>query len=1135
MRRALAIVIFTCTHAAMAQVPLPAMPGRGYAMHPAVAGDRLVFVSDGDLWTASLAGDLSRPIEAARLTSGTGTESAPVLSPDGTQLAFMADYDGTPEVYVMPVTGGSPRRLTFHPSMERPLAFTADGGAVLYRTDRANALGRDELWSVPATGGPSRPLGFGECSLASVDAATGRIAFTPWSNEHWSWKRYRGGTAPDVWTTDADRASFTRLTKTRENELFPMWLQGRVWFLSDTDGCMNLCSVAADGGDRRAHTKHGAGDLEPRWAKADPGAKGARIVYTRGADVVLFDAIKGSEQVLDVRLVGDRFADRLRTRMPTEGMTGFSLAPGGEVLLLETRGEFLAVPLGKDPGADTPAGIQVPARATSRERDAAWLDETTLVYVTDRGDGFAVVARDLAEPDGPEATLATSDVWPFAPQAATGGGHVLFGDKSGALKLVDVATGAVRELDRSANRAIREYRFSPDGRWVAWVRPLANGNGQVMVGSVAGGDAVAIGDGMTNDSSPRWDPAGAYLFFLSDRHIDPVVDSTDLNFSTQDVTVVCGVPLKAATPPPFTREAEEAGFDLERWAQGGAAGMSESDEGETSEGAEGSDSGGAEKGADGSKPEPADEDEGQADDVAPMEIETAGLGARVFTLPVRPGSFDGFEVAAGALLLGRHPRESVGEEVWPAPPMGTPGTFVERFDVVSGKSMPLSEHPVAAWTMDAEGRRLVTWDGANLSLLPAEGGEADALEVDALRVSVDPRQEWRQIFDDAWRLQRDFFWRSDMGGVDWARVRQAYLPLVDRVGTREELNDLIVQMCSELANSHVYISGGEMFRWPEGVSVGVLGAEVAPREGGWVIERVLPDFGPMGGPENPLAVPFRGVKAGQFVVAVDGREVTAEREIGEWLVGRAGRPVILTIAESPDGANARDVMVRLPQSEAGLRYHEWVEANRRAVAERSGGRLGYIHVPDMDADGITAFTRGFFPQLDRDGLVVDIRNNGGGYVSPVLIERLMRKPWSWSVPRDGRPETNPSKSLVGPFVVLIDQGAGSDGDIFPETVRALKLAPLVGTRTWGGVIGIESDKPFVDGGMSTQPGWGHWTPARGYAMENEGVAPDIEVELSPADRVAGRDPQLERAIAELLPKLPEKRFEPPRPESPNAR
>jgi len=1104
-------------------MPLSAAPDRGYAMHPAIAGDRMVFVADGDLWTASLEGDHSKPIPAVRLTSGTGIETAPVLSPDGATLAFLADYDGTPEVYAMPVTGGSPRRLTFHPSMERPLAFTQDGGAVIYRSDRANALGRNEFWMVPVAGGPSRPLGLGEGSLASVDPATGRMAFTPWSNESWSWKRYRGGGAPDVWVADAERRSFARLSDTPENELFPMWLQGRVWFLSDADSRMNLWSMAADGTDRVQHTWHRAGDLEPRWAKADPGLNGSRIVYTRGADVVLFDANGGGERVLDIRLAGDRFADRQRSRVPTDGMTSFSLSPGGEKLLLETRGEFMVLPIGKERGKAAPVGIQVPSRASTRERDASWLDEKRIVYVTDRGDGFALVTRNLSEPDAAETTLAMSDVWMFRPEAARGGRHVAFADMTGVLRLIDVSTGAVTEVDRSPIRAIREYRFSPDGRWIAWVRPLANSHGQIALRSVEGRDTAVIGDGTTNDGRPAWDPAGAYLYFLSDRHIDPMMDSLDLNFATHDVTMVCAVPLRASTPPPFAAEARDAGMKLSQWASGERSGWMESD----AESAQDSDATAKEGSQTSDKDEKAHEPS--------IEVDVPGIGARVFTLPVRPGNFDSLEAVPGALLLGRNPREGVSGEAAPGSPPGASGTNVERFDVVTGKSAPLIEAPVSAWTLDARAGLVATWDGQQLSIVPASGGTAEPLDVSTLRVSVDPRQEWRQIFDEAWRLQRDFFWRSDMAGLDWQAVRQTYLPLVDRVGMRQELNDAIAQMSGELSNSHVFIGGGESLRRPEGVAVGVLGADLSPRDGGWMIERVLPDVGPMGGPKSPLAVPFRGVKPGQFIVAVDGSKVRADREFGEWLVGRAGRPVELTIADTADGANARTVRITLPESDSELRYHEWVETNRRLVSERSGGRLGYIHLPDMGAAGITAFMRGFFPQIDRDGLVIDIRNNGGGFVSPVLVERLMRKPWAWFVPRVGSSEPEPQKSLAGPMAVLIDQESASNGDIFAQTVRRLNLAPLIGTRTWGGVVGIEGAKVFVDGGTSTQPGWAYWTPERGYSIENEGVAPDIEVELLPSDRVAGRDPQLERAIAELMPKLASQRFMPPPPGKPSPR
>ncbi len=1141
MGRTLAIAAILCSHLCLADAgapPLPAAPGRGYAMHPAVAGDRLVFVADGDLWTASLAGDLSKPIQAARLTSGTGMETAPVLSPDGSMVAFLADYDGTPEVYAMPTLGGSPRRLTFHPAVERPLAFTADGARVIYRSDRANPLGRDELWSVPVAGGPSKPLGFGEGSLAAVDPETGRIAFTPWSNESWNWKRYRGGTAPDLWLADAEGKTFARLTKTAENELFPMWVQGRVWFLSDADGRMNLCSVAADGSDRKQHTHYGTKDLEPRWAKSDPARGGTRVVCTRGADVVLFDAKDGSERTLDLRLVGDRFLDRLRQRPPAEGLTGFSLAPEASALLLESRGEFLVLPMGTDPGHRALGSFQVPARGTTRERGAAWLSEDRIAYITSQDDGDALVVRDLQDTESGEETLATSEAWMLDPVASPDGTWVAFGDKTGLLKAVNVASGEAVEVDRSVNGVIRDMRFSPDGAWLAWCRPLSNGLGQIVLRNMASGATQVIGNGLTNDGSPRWDPAGAYLYFLSDRHLDPVMDTVDLNFANVDTTTVCAVSLQAGTPPPDAADAEDAGMDLHKWATGrrsgwmhptGGAGQDDDHDGEKD--------GDAEALEDASKATPPQSDDAgdepghSAEDRTPVVVELDGISDRVAVLPIEPGTFGGMEAVPGALVLGRESIHGVNENVWPEPPMGQAGTRLERFDILQGKSMPLSERPIVAWTMDDRATHVASWDGQHLALHGVSGGDAVQLPLEGLSIEVDPRQEWRQMLDEAWRLQRDFFWRADMGGVDWAAARQMYLPIVDRVGTRQELNDLIGQMSGELGNSHVYIGGGEEFRKPEASTIGTLGADVEQAQGGWRIVRVLPDCSAMGGPASPLAAPFRHVKPGEFIVEVDGRPVAPDQDLGALLVGRADRVTMIGLAKDPDGTDARTVQITLPSSEAELRYLDWVETNRRRVAERSGGRLGYLHVPDMDSAGITAFTRGFFPQTDRDGLVVDIRNNGGGYVSPVLVERLMRRPWSYSVPRDGRTETNPSRTMAGPVAVLIDQNAGSDGDIFPQTMREVKVGTLIGTRTWGGVVGIEGDKPFVDGGMATQPGWGHWTPSRGYAVENQGVAPDIEVEITPADRAAGRDPQLEKAIETLQGQLPAKRFAPPRPES----
>jgi tricorn protease len=1114
----LSLALAASALAGAVEPPLPAAPGRGFFMRPAIQGDRLVFVSEGDLWSARLPADLSGPIEAGRLTSGTGTESAPVLSPDGSMVAFEADYDGTPEVYVMPVTGGSPRRLTFHPSMERPLAFTPDGQRVLYRSNRANPLGRNELWTVPVTGGPSEPVGIGEGSLASIDPVSGRMAFNPWSNETASWKRYRGGTAPDVWIASADRTSFTRLTRTPENELFPMWVQGRVWFLSDPDGVMNLWSDRPEGGDRKRHTDFGGGQLDAAWASADPARDGTRIVFTRGADVCLFDAKDGSLRTLDLRLVGDRFADRLRSRAPMDDATSFSLGPDAALLAIESRGEFMVVPLVKGGGEHPSPAMQVPGSGATRERGAAWVEDG-LACVAEDEDGQRLVVLDLENPASSPRELLRSDVWLLDPVGSPGGDWIAVGDKTGLLRAIRVADRKVIEVARSSDGEIRDFRFSPDGRWIAWTHPLPSGMGQVRLRNLETGETASVGEGMTNDHDPRWDPAGAYLYFLSARHIDPVVDELDLDFANIGVTVPCVLPLLASTPPPSVMEAEEAGMDLASWALGGALHGATDDEDHGEAGPE------------------ADEPE--------VTIDTRDMAQRVIDLPVKPGQFDGFEAIRGGVILGRREPEGVSEVPWPTPPLGVPHTTLERFEAMSGQAEPLlGQTQVSAWTIDPSSTQVAAWDGLRMRLVPVDAdavaaepsppgseGPGRSIDLSGLAVRVDPRSEWRQIFDEAWRLQKDFFWRSDMGGVDWLAVRQRYRPLVERVGTREELNELLGWMGSELGNSHVYIQGGETFRQPEPVSVGVLGADLERRDGAWVIARVLPDRRAEGGPESPLAAPFRGVKPGTVIRSVNGRPVRGDGDPGEALVGCGGRPVVLEVADDAKGTNARFIRCTLPEDESKLRYLDWVETNRRTVSERSGGRLGYMHLPDMDTDGITAFMRGFYPQVDREGWVVDARNNGGGYVSPVIAERLARRPWSYTVPREGRVTTNPQAAPRGPIAVLIDQDAGSDGDIFPETMRTIGAGTLIGTRTWGGVVGIDMSKDFTDGGMASQPGYGHWTPSRGYAIENEGVKPDIEVEITPADRQAGRDPQLERAVDFVKGKLPATRFTPPRPET----
>jgi tricorn protease len=1143
---AVAALLSSPSRAADAKAPpmLPDAPGRGYASHPFACGDRLVFVADGDIWSTKLAG--GAPCEAARLTSGAGLESWPVISPDGSTLAFSADYDGNPEIYVMPITGGSPRRLTFHDSSEQPLTFTPDGKSVIFRSNRTNPLGRNELWQVSVTGGPPQPLNIGEASLAAIDPATGRIVFTRWSNENWHWKGYRGGTAPDLWMASPDRESFTRLTKTPENELFPMWQQGRIWFLSDTDGVMNLWSIDPSGGGRTQHTFFAAGDLEPRWASADPGPDGHRIVFARGGEVIAFDTKTGQMQVLDVRLIGDRLQSRPRFEPVMTHADGLSLAPGGKRLAIESRGQVAVVPVNPMSGRELNSPIIFPDRGGRRDRDVAWLGADQIAYISDVNGQSDIMTRCLgpdsdkpgagaaaAAPASGESKVQGSESWLYPPATSLDGMMIAWGTKTGALRVLDLAKKTTVDADTSVNGAITDYRFSPDSKWLAWSRPLANGMQQVVLRNLQTGATTAIGDGMTNDFSPRWDPAGLYLYFLSDRSINPTPDRAELNFANLQTTQVCVVPLSSHFPPPLRHEAALAGMDMEAWKELGAK-LKELPRADVDEAAAAAHGEAAAAGV-ASKPEGEPKEKAHAPEKPaksssaaefaaemPQEIETANISSRVSLLPIAAGTFDGFEAIAGGVLLGRRPLDGVLDQKWPAPPMGQGGTKIEKYDLLEEKTTPFMANAVEAWTMDPTGATVAAWDGTTLACLETTGGEPKPIETKDISIRVEPRAEWRQIFEEAWRLQRDFFWREDMNGVDWSAVRERYRPLVDRVGTRGELNDVIGEMMSELRNSHAYVSGGDDFAQTKPVSVGSLGADLEQTPQGWRIARILPDFSAVGGSESPLAKAWHRVKPGQYLLAVDGRAVDPAQDPAELLVDKGAKVVRLLIADAPDGANGHLVEVTLLSSDHALRYADWVDRNRRRVAELSGGALGYMHLPDMDSEGLIAFMRAFYPQTDRQGMLVDIRDNGGGYISQVLVEKLARKPWAYTVPREGRIEPYPTRVIDGPVVVLMDQGAGSDGDIFPESMRLVNHTTLVGTRTWGGVVGIDADKGFLDGGMSTQPGYGFWNPKRGYKVENEGVAPDVEMEWAPQDQRAGRDTQLEKAVEVLMKQMPPK-------------
>lgn len=1089
-----AIILFTATIALFLWLPESHAQEAGYYSHPAIHGDRLIFASEGDLWTAHIPDDPDATILAHRLTSDDGTETRPCISPNGASIAFAGEYDGNIDVYIMPTEGGAPKRLTFHPGSDLPLGWTPDGRSVLFRSGRAHPFGRAELWKVSITGGMPDRFDFGECSLAALNPGGKLVAFTQWSNEDWSWKSYRGGTAPDIWVGEFASGRFQRLTDDPANDLFPMWLQGSIYYLSDRAGAPNIFSQNPRGGEAQQHTRFAASATDPtaiegydlRWPSADPSPQGSRIVFAQGGALALLQTKDDTVRRLKVMLASDRVAQRRRFIEPGRTVTEFALSPDGSHLLVGTRGDLVSYPV--EPGRP----VHLASNAPSRERGGAWRDEETIIAISDIDGEQQIVVLPADDSDEPRAITTDREDWLFPPVVSPGGAKVAFADKTLRLHVLDLETGRREIIDRSEAWEIIEYTFSPDSQWLAYTKPMPNGYGRIHLYSIRTGRSFPLTEGWHNEHHPAWDPKGRYLYFLADSALNPTMGTLDLEYVFVNTTQVYAVPLRETIPPPIKSIAAQSDFDLAAWAKKDGEKKKDSSALEVGPGAD-------------------EQDDG------PMRLDLKGIESRVYLLPVEPARYTGLGAVYGGVVLLRMPTEGLLDEVWPPRPPGRGKGTIVRFDLLKEKPDTLAEK-VSAFSLSRDRSTIAYFvkDGIAVRQLVG-GGEPKVVDLAAIPIRVEVAREWRQIFEEAWRLERDFYWAPNMHGIDWEVMREKYRALIPRVGTRAELNDVIGEMIGELRTSHTYVAGGERFDEKKPINVGMLGADLAYRDGALRIERILPGVVWEASLRNPLAMPHLHVTEGATIIAVNGTAVTRATNIYDLLQGHAKREIALTIRDEDDVE--RTIEITALADEAPLRYAAWVEANRRRVEEASAGKIGYLHIPDMGGPGLVAFSRFFFPQINKNALIVDVRDNNGGFVSQMIIERLARRIWAFQQPRHGLPATYPSRTLHGHLAVIIDQHAGSDGDIFPESFRIRDLGPLIGTRTWGGVVGIRMDKPFVDLGVSSQPEFAWWEPLRGWSLENAGVTPDIDVPITPEDRRRGTDPQLDKAIEVLLQKV----------------
>jgi tricorn protease len=1056
-----------------------------YLRFPTLHSDTIAFVADDDLWQVGTAGGLAR-----RLTAGLSEPSTPCLSPDGKWIAFIGRDEQHAEVYVMASEGGPAKRLTWLGpdtvvrgwTPEGHILFVSTHGQPFFRNHRAYTLAPEGGAPVMLPLGQVNHLAFGPAGARVIGRNTADPA---------RWKRYRGGTAGHLWIDAAGAGQFRRMTELKGNITSPMWVGGRVYHLSDFEGIGNLYSCLPDGTGLQRHTHHE--DFYARHAQTD----GTRIVYQCGAQLWLHTPQgdgAGLNAPIEVRTPAHRTQAARKFVPAADHLGAVHVHPAGHSVAIDARGKLVTMALWE--GAvrqldDAPSG--------GRIRHGQWLaDGSRLVAVSDASGEERVTVFENGAPRALPWDVGHVSALCVAPR----GTLVAVANHRNQVMVGDIATGVMTPVDTSAAGRSDDLTWSADGAWLAYSFQTSPRHTAIKLFEVASGTSTLVTQPEFRDYSPSFDPDGKYLYFLSLRTFDPVYDSVQFELSFPRAARPYLIALRAGGAPPF----DPAPKGLKPEGRGDGEGTSKSAAGST------------------------DTVPDTTATAAPTQVDLSGIAQRIAPFPVNENRFGKLVGAARGKvvwsiqgIVGAHGRG--GHKEAPAK--------LEVFDFATLRTEPLADK-ADAFELAADHTTLVLREGKRLRAIAVTASPASPkdeaaasgppsrksgwLDLDRIRLSVEPTREWRQMLREVWRLQRDQFWAANMSGVDWDAVYARYEPLVAQVATRGELSDLIWEMQGELGTSHAYEMGGD-HRRPPSVALGYLGADTRfePADESYEITRLVCGDAWDAGADSPLNAVGVEVKVGERIVAVNGQRVSRERPPQALLVHQANAKVELTLAAGhADAATTRTVLVNTLADEVPARYREWVERNRTWVHEQSGGRVGYFHLPDMMAAGYAEFHRYFSAECDFEALIVDVRYNRGGHVSQLLLEKVARKRIGYALTRWSKPSPYPDESVAGPVVALTNEHAGSDGDIFSHSFKLMGIGPLVGTRTWGGVVGIWPRHTLVDGTATTQPEFAFWFGDVGFGVENYGTDPQIEIDNAPQDAAAGNDRQLEVALATAL-------------------
>jgi tricorn protease len=1062
-------VAVVCLLASVAAAAPPekaaAEPGEARLLRfPAIHGDRIAFTYAGNLYTVPAGGGVAR-----RLTSHEGFEMFPRYSPDGKWLAFTGQYDGNTEVYVMPAEGGTPRRLTFTATLGRDdvsdrmgpnnivLGWKPDGKSIIFRS-RMRSFNDfvGQLYTVPLEGGLPEQVPLPHGGFCSFSPDGGKLAYNRVFREFRTWKRYRGGMADEIWVHDFATKKTENLTGNDAQDIIPMWVGNRIYFLSDRDPGQRMNLYVHDLGTKKTRQLTEFKDFDIKFPSAGQNA----IVFENGGWIYRFDLAGEKAEKVPVRILEDDTGARDGLVNVSKHVTNFEVSPDGKRALLGARGEVFTVPVQNGPTRNLTNTPGVHERNSKWSPDGKWI-----AFVSDASGEDEI---HLVNPNGREAPVqltSGADTYKYELQWSPDSKKILWTDKKLRVWYIDVVAKKPTLVHQAKVWEVRDAVWSPDSKWIAWSQDEREGLERLYVHSLEQQKTFPVTDGWHAATAPAFSGDGKYLFFVSNRDFNPIYSSTEWNHAYRDMAKIYVAVLANNTPSPFRPKSDEV------------------------------------------NEAPAKPEEPKKE--VAIQIDVEGLNERVLALPIQAASYRNLQSVGSALWYIRQG----SKDAKPA---------LQMFDLATKKETALGS--ANGFEISADGKKmLVSADGkhAIIDLPKAPISIGEGLNLSGMEMRLDRRKEWAQIFGECWRQMRDFFYDPGMHGVDWKGMRAKYEPLVAHVNHRADLTYVIGEMISELNVGHAYVGGGEMPKAPR-IQTGLLGAELERDKatGYYRIRKILQGSNWDDGLRSPLAELGVNAKEGDYILAVNGRSTATMTNIYEALVGTVGKQVTLKLAAGPQDRDTREVVVRPIADESKLYYRAWVKGNLDRVTKATDGKVGYLHVPDMLTTGLNEFVKQFYPQLHKKALIIDMRGNGGGNVSPMLIERLRREIAMITIARNSVPGTNPAEMIWGPMVCLLNEYSASDGDLFPYRFRHYKLGKLIGRRSWGGVVGIRGTLPLLDGGYLNRPEFSRYDLAgKEWIIEGKGVTPDIVVDNDPAQEYAGIDQQLDRAIAEILEEL----------------